>query len=45
MSGVGVVIRDSYGEVLALCSEKISQAYEAEVTEALATQKALVICT
>ena len=37
MSGVGVVIRDSYGEVLASCSEKISQAYEAEVTEALAT--------
>ena len=37
MSGVGVVIRDSYVEVLASCSEKISQAYEAEVTEALAT--------
>ena len=41
MSGVGVVIRDSYGEVLASCSEKISQAYEAEVIEALAAQKAL----
>ena len=37
MSGVGVVIRDSYVEVLASCSEKISQAYEVEVTEALAT--------
>ena len=41
MSGVGVVIRDCYGEVLAYCSDKISHAYEAEVTEALAAQKAL----
>ncbi|XP_065619309.1 uncharacterized protein LOC136063207 [Quercus suber] len=40
-SGVGVVIRDSYGAVLASCSEKILQAYKAELTEALAAWKAL----
>ena len=40
-SGVGVVIRDSYGAVLASCLEKIFQAYKAEVTEALAARKAL----
>ena len=40
-SGVGVVIRDSNGAVLASCSEKIFQAYKAEETEALAAQKAL----
>ena len=40
-SGVGVVIKDSYGVVLASCSEKIFQVYKAEVTEALATLKAL----
>ena len=34
-SGVGVVIRDSNGAVLASCSEKIFQAYKAEKTEAL----------
>ncbi|XP_065630298.1 uncharacterized protein LOC136067864 [Quercus suber] len=40
-SGVGVVIRDSYGDVLASCSEKILQAYKAKVTEVLAAWKAL----
>ena len=40
-SGVGVVIRDSYGAVLASCSKKIFRAYKAEVTEALAVGKAL----
>ena len=40
-SGVGVVIRDSYGAVLASCSKKIFQTYKAEVTEALVAWKAL----
>ena len=34
-SGVGVVIRDNNGDVLASFSEKIFQAYKAEETEAL----------
>nr|POF04430.1 hypothetical protein CFP56_32043 [Quercus suber] len=41
-SGVGVVIRDNNGVVLASCSEKMSQVYKAEETEALAAQKALM---
>ena len=40
-AGIGVVIRDNYGAVLASCSESIFQAYEAGVTEALAARKAL----
>ncbi|XP_075658783.1 uncharacterized protein LOC142628604 [Castanea sativa] len=39
--GVGVVIKDSNGAVLASCSEQISQAYKAEETEVLAARKAL----
>ena len=39
--GVGVVIRDSNGTVLASCLEKIFQAYKAEETKALAARKAL----
>ena len=42
MSGVGVVIRDNNGAVLASCSEKMFQAYKAEETEALAARKALM---
>nr|POE52943.1 hypothetical protein CFP56_36118 [Quercus suber] len=41
-SGVGVVIRDSYGAVLASCLEKILQAYKTEVTEVLSAWKALL---
>ena len=41
-SGVGVVIRDNNGAVLASCSEKMSQAYKAEETEALAARKTLM---
>ena len=41
LSGVGVVIRDSDGAVLASCAKKIDQAYKAEDTEALAALKAL----
>ena len=41
MSGIGVVIRDSNGDVLASCSQKIRQAYKAEEIEALAAFKAL----
>ena len=41
-SGVGVVIRDNNGAVLASCSEKLTQAYKAEETETLAAQKALM---
>ena len=41
-SGVGVVIRDNNGAVLASCSEKLSQAYKAEETETLAALKALM---
>ena len=41
MSGIGVVIRDSNGDVLASCSQKIRQAYKAEKIEALAAFKAL----
>ena len=41
MSGIGVVIWDSNGAVLASCSQKIPQAYKAEVIEALAALKAL----
>ena len=39
-SGVGVVVRDSYGAVLASCSKKIFRVYKAEVTEALTAGKA-----
>ena len=42
MSGIGVVIRDNNGAVLASCSEKLSQAYKAEETKALAARKALM---
>ena len=41
-SGVGVVIRDNNGSVLASCSEKMSQAYKAEEIEAFAAWKALM---
>ena len=41
LSGIGVVIRDSNGAVLASCSQKIPQAYKAEVIEALAALEAL----
>ena len=41
LSGVGVVIRDSNGDVLASCAEKIDQSYKAEDTEAMAALKAL----
>ena len=41
LSGVGVLIRDSDGAVLASCAEKIDQVYKAEDTEALAALKAL----
>lgn len=40
-SGVGIVIRDNNGAVLASCSEKIFQAYKVEEIEALAALKAL----
>ena len=40
-SGVGVVIRDNNGDVLASFSEKIFQAYKVEETEALVALKAL----
>ena len=39
MSGIGVVIRDNNGAVLASCSKKITQAYKANKIEALAAQK------
>ena len=42
MSGIGVVIRDNNGAVLASCSEKMFQAYKTEETEALAARKALM---
>ena len=41
-SSFGVVIRDNNGAVLASCSEKLSQAYKAEETKALAARKALM---
>ncbi|XP_065621858.1 uncharacterized protein LOC111993424 [Quercus suber] len=41
LSGVGVLIRDPDGAVLASCAEKFDQAYKAEDTEALAKLKAL----
>ena len=41
MSGVGVVIRDNNGSILASCSEKIPQAYKLDEIEALAAMKAL----
>ena len=41
LSGVGVIIRDSSGDVLASCAEKIDQSYKAEDTEAMAALKAL----
>ena len=40
-SGVGVVIRDNNGAVLASCSEKIHQAYKPDEVEALAALKAV----
>ena len=39
MSGIGVVIRNSNGDVLASCSQKIPQVYKAEEIEALAAFK------
>ena len=36
LPGVGLVIRDSNGVILASCAEKIGQAFKAEETEALA---------
>ena len=36
-----MVIRDSNGDVLASCTEKIDQSYKAEDTEAMAALKAL----
>ncbi|KAL0005736.1 hypothetical protein SO802_013297 [Lithocarpus litseifolius] len=41
MSGVGVVIKDNNGFVLASCSEKIPQAYKPDEIETLAAKKAL----
>ena len=41
MFGIGVVIRDSNGDVLTSCSQKIPQAYKVEEIEALAAFKAL----
>ena len=41
-SGVGVVIRDNNGAVLASCLEKLTQAYKAEEIETLAARKALM---
>ena len=41
MSGVGVVIRDTNGAILASCAEKIGHAYKADETEALAALKGL----
>ena len=41
MFGIGVVIWDSNGAVLASCSQKIPQAYKVEEIEALAALKAL----
>ena len=41
MFGVGVVIRDSEGAVLASCAEKLNQPFKAEDMEALAALKAL----
>ena len=40
-SGVGVVIRDNNGAVLASCSEKIHQAYKPDKVEALTALKAV----
>ena len=41
MSGIGVVIRDSNGAILASCSQKIPQACKAEEIEVLSALKAL----
>ena len=41
MSGIGAVIRNHDGAVMASCVEKLNQAYKAEEIEALATLKAL----
>lgn len=41
MFGVGVVIRDSDGAVLASCAKKFNQPFKAEDTEALVAMKAL----
>ena len=41
MSGIGVVIRDNNGAILASCSEKLPQAYKVDEIGALATLKAL----
>ena len=41
LSGVGVVIRNSNGAVLASCAEKFNQPFKVEDTEALAAMKAL----
>ena len=41
-SGIGVVIRDSSGLVIASCSKLLPQAYHASEVEALAAMQALV---
>ena len=41
MSGIGVVIRDSNGAILASCSQKIPQACKVEEIEVLSALKAL----
>ena len=40
-SGVGAIIRNHSGDVMASCVEKLNQAYKAEEIEALAALKAL----
>ncbi|XP_075648656.1 uncharacterized protein LOC142619445 [Castanea sativa] len=40
-AGIGVVIRDSSGQVLASCSQRLSQAYSSTEVEALAAAKAV----
>ncbi|XP_050278252.1 uncharacterized protein LOC126719775 [Quercus robur] len=41
MSGIGVVIRNNNGAIMASCVEKINQAYKADEIKALAALKAL----
>ncbi|XP_030959169.1 uncharacterized protein LOC115981127 [Quercus lobata] len=41
MSGIGVVIRNNNGVVMASCAEKINQAYKVDEIKALAALKAL----
>ena len=40
-AGIGVVIRNSSGQVIASCSQQLSQAYSSNKIEALATAKAV----